>query len=40
MRPVANQLGEAMSANLRREMTELATRAQNLGVRRAFAWQA
>jgi phage-related tail protein len=29
---VANQLGEAMSANLRREMTELATRAQNLGV--------
>ncbi len=29
---VANQLGQAMSANLRREMTELATHAQNLGV--------
>jgi hypothetical protein len=29
---VANRLGEAMSANLRREMTELATHAQNLGV--------
>jgi hypothetical protein len=29
---VANRLGEAMSANLRREMTELAAHAQNLGV--------
>jgi Family of unknown function (DUF6781) len=29
---VANRLAEAMSANLRREMTELATHAQNLGV--------
>jgi hypothetical protein len=29
---VANRLGEAMSANLRREMTELAVHAQNLGV--------
>src|SRR5262245_52247774 len=29
---VANRLGEAMSANLRREMTELATHAQNIGV--------
>jgi len=29
---VANRLAEAMSANLRREMTELAAHAQNLGV--------
>jgi hypothetical protein len=29
---VANRLGEAMSANLRHEMTELAAHAQNLGV--------
>ena len=29
---VANRLSEAMSANLRREMTELAAHAQNLGV--------
>jgi hypothetical protein len=29
---VANRLAEAMSANLRSEMTELATHAQNLGV--------
>ena len=29
---VTNRLAEAMSANLRREMTELATHAQNLGV--------
>jgi hypothetical protein len=29
---VANRLSEAMSANLRRELTELATHAQNIGV--------
>jgi len=29
---VANRLGDAMSANLRREMSELASQAQNLGV--------
>src|SRR5215470_3103501 len=29
---VTNRLAEAMSANLRREMTEIATHAQNLGV--------
>lgn len=29
---VANRLSEAMSANLRRELTELATHAQNVGV--------
>ena len=29
---VTNRLAEAMSANLRREMTELAAHAQNLGV--------
>lgn len=29
---VANRLADAMSANLRREMTELATHAQNIGV--------
>src|SRR5262249_21480467 len=29
---VSNRLAEAMSANLRREMTEIATHAQNLGV--------
>ena len=29
---VANRLSEAMSANLRRELTELAAHAQNLGV--------
>jgi hypothetical protein len=29
---IANRLGEAMSANLRHEMTELAAHAQNLGV--------